>query len=229
MPLDDALSLVSKDFDHYMLSGRPATGPRRQAPPTPDVPQLLGRAASGASLSSSELSAVISALQKQQQQDDEIASSSHHGTYIYTQLYSPHTNTHTHTHTHLTSVFFEKWFTDVCRKLLSNSITTSSGLEKVEANTPEDIQRQQADLQAKILSLLGSSAVVPSSSSASSPLAGTSKPASSSGYESTLSRGGASVNYQQSGYRGRGYGSGYGGQSDGAGYRGGYGQYSGYQ
>ena len=82
MPLEDALSLVSKDFDHYMLSGRPAMGPRRSAPlpaPAPDVSHLLGKAASGASLSSSELSAVISALQKQRQDDDMASSSSHNG------------------------------------------------------------------------------------------------------------------------------------------------------
>ena len=80
MPLEDALSLVSKDFDHFMLSGRRAGGLRRLAPPpaAPDVSHLLGKAASGASLSSSELSAVISALQKQKQ-DDNIASSSHNG------------------------------------------------------------------------------------------------------------------------------------------------------
>lgn len=41
-------------------------------------------------------------------------------------------------------------------------------MENLETNTPEDIQRQQADLQAKILSLLGSSAVVPSSSPSTS-------------------------------------------------------------
>lgn len=82
MPLDDALSLVSKDFDHYMLSGRPAMGPRRSAPPpapAPDISHLLGKAASGASLSSTELSAVISALQKQRQDDDMASSSSHNG------------------------------------------------------------------------------------------------------------------------------------------------------
>jgi hypothetical protein len=80
MPLEDALSLVSKDFDHFVLSGRRAGGLRRLAPPpaAPDVPHLLGKAASGASLSSLELSAVISALQKQKQ-DDNIASSSHNG------------------------------------------------------------------------------------------------------------------------------------------------------
>lgn len=66
MPLDDALSLVAKDSDHYMMSGRAA----RRQPASIDVPQLLGRAASGASLSSNELTAVISALQKQKHQDE---------------------------------------------------------------------------------------------------------------------------------------------------------------
>jgi hypothetical protein len=185
MPLEDALSLVSKDFDHFMLSGRRAGGLRRLAPPpaAPDVSHLLGKAASGASLSSSELSAVISALQKQKQ-DDNIASSSHNVT------------------------------------------------ENVmETDTPEDIQRQQADLQAKILNLLGSSAVVPSSSPTSA--SAVSKPVGGS-YGSLSGRGAGSVGYpQQSGYTGKGYGS-YGGgggaQSDGYG-RGGraYGGYGGYQ
>ena len=80
MPLEDALSLIRKDFDHFMMSGRPSTGPRKPAPSS-DVPHLLGKAASGASLSSNELSAVISALQKQQQQD-EIATNSLHGTLL---------------------------------------------------------------------------------------------------------------------------------------------------
>ena len=75
MPMEDALSLVSKDFEHYMMSGRPAL-PRRAA--QPDVSHLLGKAASGGPLSSSELSAVISALQKQKR-DDEIGASSHNG------------------------------------------------------------------------------------------------------------------------------------------------------
>jgi uncharacterized membrane protein YgcG len=191
MPLEDALSLVSKDFDHFVLSGRRAGGLRRLAPPpaAPDVPHLLGKAASGASLSSLELSAVISALQKQKQ-DDNIASSSHNVT------------------------------------------------EKVmETDTPEDIQRQQADLQAKILNLLGSSAVVPSTPTSASAVSKPVGVGSGGSYESFSGRGAGSVGYpQQSGYTGRGYGSygggggGGGGQSDGYG-RGGrsYGAYGGYQ
>jgi hypothetical protein len=176
MPLDDALSLVSKDFDHYVVSGRPA---RKPAQPAADVPQLLGKAASGASLSSAELSAVISALQKQKQGDD-MGSPSQHAPALG---------------------------------------------EKVETNTPEDIQRQQADLQAKILSLLGSSAVVPSSSSSSTP----GKPGGS--YDSGRGAGSTPVSYPQQSYSssGRGYSSGYDSSPGYRGGGGGYGAYSGYQ
>ena len=63
-------------------------------------------------------------------------------------------------------------------------------MEKLETNSPEDIQRQQADLQAKILSLLGSNAVVPSHSSAPAASPGT-KPAPGGSYESNPGRSGA--------------------------------------
>ena len=80
MPLDDALGLISKDFDRYQQSGRAHAGARKSALSN-DVPDLLGKAASGASLSSDELSAVISALRKQKAQDDGGGSAaSHHGT-----------------------------------------------------------------------------------------------------------------------------------------------------
>ena len=75
MPLEDALSLVSKDFEHYVVSGRPTAAQRK---PASHLPHLLGKAASGGSLSSSELSAVISALQKQKQEEEIVPS--HHST-----------------------------------------------------------------------------------------------------------------------------------------------------
>lgn len=74
-----------------------------------------------------------------------------------------------------------------------------------EPNTAEAIQRQQADLQAKILSLLGSNAVVPSSSS---------QPSRSSSYDSSHA-----VSYPPPGHSYSGYGSGSGGAS-GSGYSG---------
>ena len=105
----------------------------------------------------------------------------------------------------------------------------------METNTPEDIQRQQADLQAKILSLLGSSAVVPSSSSSTTPTSASMGSSSSKpvgNYDSPSGRGtGGPVSYpQQSGYgsAGRGYAN-YGAQSDGYRGGGGYGAYGGYQ
>ena len=78
MPLEDALSLVSKDFERYVASGR-ATAATRKPAPTADVPTLLGKAATGASLSSNEISAVISALQKQKDQEEMAAQVQHHG------------------------------------------------------------------------------------------------------------------------------------------------------
>lgn len=85
-------------------------------------------------------------------------------------------------------------------------------VDSLETNTPEDIQRQQADLQAKILSLLGSSAVVPSSSPSTS--AAPPKPITLPGSYSSPS--GSGVSYPQhsqpnsgsySGYAGGGAGS----------------------
>lgn len=70
MPLDDALALIHKDFEHYSMTVKEGRGPARRAPATGDISQLLGKAASGASLSSDELSTVISALQKQKGRDD---------------------------------------------------------------------------------------------------------------------------------------------------------------
>ena len=80
-----------------------------------------------------------------------------------------------------------------------------------EPNTAEAIQRQQADLQAKILSLLGSSAVVPSTSVAKSP---SSQPTRSTSYDSSHA-----VSYPPPGHGYSGYGSGGGGPS-GSGYSG---------
>ena len=95
--------------------------------------------------------------------------------------------------------------------------------DKVDTtNTPEDIQRQQADLQAKILSLLGSNAVVPSSSPSAPP-----KPPAhrgqtmGSGFDSTAkthSAAGAAVTYPQQSYQNSGgYRASYGSGSEAAG------------
>lgn len=83
------------------------------------------------------------------------------------------------------------------------------------AASSDDIQRQQADLQAKILSLLGSNAVVPSSSQSS-------QGSHSSGYDA--SRG---VSYPQMGgpRQYEGYSGGGGGAGGGGGGGGGYDAY----
>ena len=87
-------------------------------------------------------------------------------------------------------------------------------MDSLETNTPEDIQRQQADLQAKILSLLGSSAVVPSSSPSTS--AAPPKPITLPGSYSSPTGGG--VSYPQQPQQNSGSYSGYGrGNGGGAG------------
>ena len=64
MPLEDALSLVDRDFDRYCQSVREGRIPPRK--PKDDISHLLQKAASGESLSKDQLSAVIDSLQKQQ-------------------------------------------------------------------------------------------------------------------------------------------------------------------
>lgn len=87
-------------------------------------------------------------------------------------------------------------------------------VESLETNTPEDIQRQQADLQAKILSLLGSSAVVPSSSPSTS--AAPPKPTPLPGsYSSPIGSG--AVSYPQQSQQNSGSYSGYARGNDGSG------------
>ena len=104
------------------------------------------------------------------------------------------------------------------------SLSGAAPAEKLETNNPEDIQRQQADLQAKILSLLGSSAVVPSSgpsSSSSSSAAAATGRSLSTNYDSTprgmtsSGGGGGGVSYPQHSYSSSssGYHSGYGSSS----------------
>ena len=95
-------------------------------------------------------------------------------------------------------------------------------VDKVDTNTPEDIQRQQADLQAKILSLLGSSAVVPSSSNTAPAKPGPHRPSES--YDLAPSHGTSAVSYpQQSHQNSSGYASSYEGSS---GYGSSYGGYN---
>ena len=78
MPLEDALALIHKDFEHYSMSVKEGRAPARKPPVSGDISQLLGKAASGGALSSGELSTVISALQKQKGRDE--SDGPHHGT-----------------------------------------------------------------------------------------------------------------------------------------------------
>ena len=109
----------------------------------------------------------------------------------------------------------------VCVPFLSGA----GPVDKVDTNTPEDIQRQQADLQAKILSLLGSSAVVPSSSGPPAK-PGPHRPPDNYGLSS--SHGGSAVSYpQQSHPNSSGYASSYGSSAEGnSGYGASYGGYN---
>ena len=74
---------------------------------------------------------------------------------------------------------------------------------QVQLPPKDDIQRQQADLQAKILSLLGSNAVVPSSSQ--------SRP----GYDSSSANGDGAGGFRTGGGMSGGRGYGHGGFSSG--------------
>lgn len=69
MPLDDALGLVSRDFDRYMRDVREGRVPPRRPVRKNEVSDLLSQAASGDRLSAGQLQQVIDALQKQKQQN----------------------------------------------------------------------------------------------------------------------------------------------------------------
>ena len=78
MPLEDALGLVDRDFEHYLVGVREGRIPprrstlRQQQPSSSqqnsggkDVPQLLAKLAADEMLSHDQLQTVISSLQKQ--------------------------------------------------------------------------------------------------------------------------------------------------------------------
>lgn len=201
MPLDDALGLVDRDYDRYRQNAREGRVPPRRAPPPgspkDEVPRLLAKAASGEQLSRNQLSAVIGALQRQKESDHTGHSSSRlaeQGISVYCckglcadSLVSYYPSSCVHS-------------LSICRQVVSTVCTacspvpTSLSESSHHHSAADDIQRQQADLQAKILSLLGSNAVVPSSSSPSQP------------HQSSSYDGGRSVSYPQSGYGGYGAG-----------------------
>ena len=91
---------------------------------------------------------------------------------------------------------------------LTHPCTPIMHTEHTQPQTSDDIQRQQADLQAKILSLLGSNAVVPSPSSSQS------SQSQSSGYGRDRDRGVISYPQPGGGSSGGQYG-GYGASSRG--------------
>ena len=68
MPLEEALSLVDRDFQCYTIDVREGRiPPRRQKN---ELSSLLSQAASGGQLSTEQLQQVIEALQKQKQQSN---------------------------------------------------------------------------------------------------------------------------------------------------------------
>ena len=66
MPLEDALALVDRDFQRYLLNVREGRIPPRR--PKNEVSSLLSQVASGSQVSSDQLQHVIDVLQKQKQQ-----------------------------------------------------------------------------------------------------------------------------------------------------------------
>lgn len=149
MPLEDALGLVDRDFIRYNQGVRDGHIVPRRLQSKRDVTSLLARAASGEHLDSSQLQAVISALQKQQT--------------------GPAAG--------------------------GKPLDDLGGLSK---SSTADIQRQQADLQAKILSLLGSRAVVPSATGPGEGFSG-----AGGGGQSSFEGGNSGGGYHDSGgYRG---------------------------
>ena len=75
MPLEDAISLVDRDFERYCQNVREGRiPPRRVGLNKEQGGQLLTKAAAGEQLNSEQLQSVISALQKQQQNSSPTAS-----------------------------------------------------------------------------------------------------------------------------------------------------------
>jgi len=66
MPLEDALSLVDRDFQRYMVLVHEKKIPPRR--PKNEVTNLLSQVASGSQVSADQLQHVIDVLQKQKQQ-----------------------------------------------------------------------------------------------------------------------------------------------------------------
>ena len=66
MPLEDALSLVDRDFQRYMLLVHEKKIPPRRS--KNEVSNLLSQVASGSQVSADQLQHVIDVLQKQKQQ-----------------------------------------------------------------------------------------------------------------------------------------------------------------
>ena len=63
MPLDDALGLIAKDFEHYISEGRASS--QRRGEDVPSIAHLIGKLSANESLSSQELQTVIGSLQQQ--------------------------------------------------------------------------------------------------------------------------------------------------------------------
>ena len=64
MPLEDAMGLVSRDYEHYTIGVREGRIVPRRPQQKNDVSNLLSQAASGDKLTPNQLQQVIDALQK---------------------------------------------------------------------------------------------------------------------------------------------------------------------
>ena len=156
MPLDDAIGLINRDYSRYCQSNgiNPRGGESLGgggASLGGGGASLMAKAAAGHNLSPAELNQLITSLQQKQQRVGGAGGVAQRREGLYNYWFST-----------FHSVYVNDCILSVFSSLDTMAPTASSN----------DMQQQQADLQAKILSLLGSNAVVPSGGPASKPLGG---------------------------------------------------------
>lgn len=93
MPVEDALALVDRDFQRYMMSVREGRIPPRRA--KSEVSSLLSQVASGGQVSADQLQHVIDALQKKKQANGRLQA------WTSTSLFSYQKNSKTTTFLHV--------------------------------------------------------------------------------------------------------------------------------
>ena len=164
MPLDDAIGLINRDYSRYCqsnginprggesLGGGGASLGGGGASLGGGGASLMAKAAAGHNLSPAELNQLITSLQQKQQRVGGAGGVAQRREGLYNYWFST----------------FHSVYVNVCILSVFPSLDTMA-----PTASSNDMQQQQADLQAKILSLLGSNAVVPSGGPpASKPLGG---------------------------------------------------------